>query len=62
MKDIRVEEVKKKSELKKFIHFPWTENEMKHMARKFKQFADPNIVILAENKGKPVELNEISLD
>lgn len=33
---------------------PWTENEMKHMAKKFNQFADLNIVILAENKGKPV--------
>lgn len=33
---------------------PWTENEMKYMAKKFHQFADLNIVILAENKGKPV--------
>jgi len=33
---------------------PWTENEMKYMAKKFNQFADLNIVILAESKGKPV--------
>jgi len=32
----------------------YSENEMKYMAKKFHQFADLNIVILAENKGKPV--------
>ncbi|MFW6160758.1 MAG: GNAT family N-acetyltransferase, partial [Acidobacteriota bacterium] len=33
---------------------PWTENEMLHMAKKLKQFADPDLVIFAENKGKPI--------
>lgn len=33
---------------------PWTEKEMDHMAKKLKVFADPDIVIIAEDKGKPV--------
>ncbi len=33
---------------------PWTENEMSHMVKKLKQIADPRIVILAEDKDKPV--------
>lgn len=33
---------------------PWTEEEMNHMAKKLKQLADPHIVILAEDKGKPI--------
>ena len=33
---------------------PWTENEMDHMAKKLKTFADPDIVIIAEDKGRPV--------
>lgn len=33
---------------------PWTENEMNHMIKKLKQVADPDIVIMAEDKGKPV--------
>jgi GNAT superfamily N-acetyltransferase len=33
---------------------PWTEKEMDHMAKKLKQIADPDIIILAEDKGKPV--------
>jgi hypothetical protein len=33
---------------------PWTDKEMEHMVKKLKQYADPNIVILAEDKGKPV--------
>jgi GNAT superfamily N-acetyltransferase len=33
---------------------PWTENEMDHMAKKLKTFADLDIVIIAEDKGKPV--------
>ena len=35
---------------------PWTENEIKYLAEKFKHSADPNIIILAEDKGKPVGL------
>lgn len=33
---------------------PWTDREMKYMARKLKQIADPNIVIIAEDNGRPV--------
>ncbi|NOR12355.1 MAG: hypothetical protein GQ545_03795 [Candidatus Aminicenantes bacterium] len=33
---------------------PWTENEMDHMAKKLKSFSDPDIIIIAEEKGKPV--------
>jgi GNAT superfamily N-acetyltransferase len=33
---------------------PWTENEFYHIAKKLKQVADPELVILAEDKGKPV--------
>jgi len=33
---------------------PWTEKEMNHTVKKLKQFADPNIVILAEDRGKPI--------
>ncbi len=33
---------------------PWMENEMDHMAKKLKTFADPDIVIIAEDKGRPV--------
>lgn len=33
---------------------PWTENEMSYMVKKLKQFADPRLVILAEDKNKPV--------
>lgn len=33
---------------------PWTDTEMDYMAKKLKQFADPSVVILAEDKGKPV--------
>lgn len=32
---------------------PWTDKEIDHMAHKLKQFADWDIVILAEYKGKP---------
>ncbi|MBN2244824.1 MAG: hypothetical protein JW755_03160 [Candidatus Aminicenantes bacterium] len=33
---------------------PWTEKEMDHMVHKLKLMADPDIVILAEDKDKPV--------
>lgn len=33
---------------------PWTENEMLYMAKRLKQFADPDLVIFAENKGTPI--------
>jgi GNAT superfamily N-acetyltransferase len=33
---------------------PWTEEEMDHMAKKLKILADPDIIILAEDKGRPV--------
>ncbi|MGQ9672157.1 MAG: hypothetical protein ACUVV5_03360 [Candidatus Aminicenantales bacterium] len=33
---------------------PWTEKEMAHIAHKLKQIADLDLVILAEDKGKPV--------
>jgi len=33
---------------------PWTEKEMEHMVKMLKQFADPNLVIFAEDKGKPI--------
>jgi len=33
---------------------PWTEKEMDHMAKKLKLVADPALIILAEDKGKPV--------
>lgn len=29
---------------------PWTENEMKHMVKRLKQFADPHLVIFAEDQ------------
>lgn len=33
---------------------PWTENEMKHMVKSLKSLADPDLVVLAEDKGRPV--------
>jgi hypothetical protein len=33
---------------------PWTENEMNHMAKKLAQLADPDLVIIAEDRGKPI--------
>jgi len=33
---------------------PWTENEMKDIIKKLKQVADPDLVIIAEDKGQPV--------
>ncbi|MGB9006160.1 MAG: hypothetical protein WCB96_10585 [Candidatus Aminicenantales bacterium] len=33
---------------------PWTEKEMEHTVHKMVQMADPSIVILAEDKGRPV--------
>jgi len=33
---------------------PWTKKEMAQMVKKLKQFADPSLVIFAENKGNPV--------
>jgi GNAT superfamily N-acetyltransferase len=33
---------------------PWTDNEMKHMARSLKQLADPELIIFAEDLGRPV--------
>lgn len=34
---------------------PWTENEMKHMVKRLRQFADPQLVIFAEDgAGRPV--------
>jgi len=33
---------------------PWTDEEMAYLADKLKKLADPNLVILAEDKGKPI--------
>jgi len=33
---------------------PWTDEEMAHIADRLKTLADPNLVILAEDKGKPI--------
>jgi GNAT superfamily N-acetyltransferase len=33
---------------------PWTENEMRDIVKKLKQVADPELVIIAEDKGQPV--------
>lgn len=33
---------------------PWTENEMKDIVKRLKQVADPDLVIIAEDKGQPV--------
>lgn len=33
---------------------PWTGNEMKHMVKSLKSIADPDLVIIAEDKGRPV--------
>lgn len=33
---------------------PWTEAEFKHVARSLKQVIDPNLVLIAEDNGKPV--------
>jgi len=33
---------------------PWTDREMDHMAKKLKTVADPDLIIFAEHKGKPV--------
>jgi GNAT superfamily N-acetyltransferase len=33
---------------------PWTEKEMEHMAQRMKTVADPRLIILAEDEGKPV--------
>jgi hypothetical protein len=33
---------------------PWTEEEMAHQAKKLKSLADPNLIIFAEDKGRPI--------
>ncbi len=33
---------------------PWTEEEFKHVAKSLKQVIDPNLVLIAEDNGKPV--------
>lgn len=33
---------------------PWTEEEMAHQAKKLKNLADPNLIIFAEDKGRPI--------
>ncbi len=33
---------------------PWTEDEMKHMVRDLIRFADPDIILFAEHRGRPV--------
>ena len=33
---------------------PWTQMEMDHMVGRLKQFADPNLIILAEDENKPI--------
>lgn len=33
---------------------PWTQKEMDHMVKKLKQFADPRLVIMAEEEEKPI--------
>lgn len=32
---------------------PWTDNEMRHMVKNLKRLADPSLVIIAEERGKP---------
>lgn len=32
---------------------PWTENEMRHMVKNLKRLADPSLVIIAEDRGRP---------
>jgi len=33
---------------------PWTEHEMDHMVKTLKMLADPRVVVIAEDKGKPI--------
>jgi hypothetical protein len=33
---------------------PWTEHEMDHMVKALKMLADPRLIVIAEDKGKPV--------
>jgi len=64
LRSINLKEIEEEAERIKYIYnngweknwgfVPWTENEMDHMAKKLKILADPDIVILAEDAGKPV--------
>lgn len=56
--------LKEEAEIVKYIYnhawernwgfVPWTENEMDHMAKELAQLADLDLVIIAEDRGKPV--------
>jgi len=50
----RIKEIYNNGWVKNWGFVPWTEHEMDHMAKKLKQLADPQLIILAEREGKPV--------
>ncbi|MBN1223640.1 MAG: hypothetical protein JXB23_10345 [Candidatus Aminicenantes bacterium] len=64
LRSINMKNIEEETERIKYIYnngweknwgfVPWTEKEIDHMAKKLKIFADPDIVILAEDAGKPV--------
>ncbi|MFB0565851.1 MAG: hypothetical protein ACETWK_09255 [Candidatus Aminicenantaceae bacterium] len=64
LRSIDMKKVDEEAERIKFVYnnaweknwgfVPWTENEMNYMAKKLKMLADPKLVILAEDKGKPI--------
>jgi len=64
LKNLERKNVDKEADKIKFIYnqaweknwgfVPWTEKEMSHMVSKLKMIADFSLVILAEDKGKPV--------
>ncbi len=64
LRTIDMKNIEEEAERIKFIYnnaweknwgfVPWTEREMEHMAKKLIQFVDPNLVVFAEDKGKPI--------
>jgi GNAT superfamily N-acetyltransferase len=51
---LQVAEIYNRSWAKNWGFVPWTEDEMKHMAHDIVQFADMDLVLLAEHKGRAV--------
>lgn len=64
LRPVNMKKLEEEAEKIKFIYnnaweknwgfVPWTAKEMDYMTKKLKTVADPDIVILAENQGKPV--------
>jgi GNAT superfamily N-acetyltransferase len=64
LRSLNLKDIEEETERIKFVYnhgweknwgfVPWTEEEMDYMAKRLKFVADPDIIILAEDRGKPV--------